>query len=48
MRHGFVHERALITTTLIYSGQWENAFLSLIVNYCKILQKNKLCPPKQQ
>ena len=26
----------------------ENAFLTLIVNYCKIVQKNKLRSPKQQ
>ena len=26
----------------------ENAFLTLIVNYRKIIQKNKLCRPKQQ
>ena len=26
----------------------ENAFLTLIVNYGKIVQKNKLCQPKQQ
>ena len=26
----------------------ESAFLSLIVNYCKLVQKNKLCPSKQQ
>ena len=26
----------------------ENAFLTLIVNYRKITQKNKLCHPKQQ
>ena len=26
----------------------ENAFLILIVNYHKIVQKNKLCHPKQQ
>ena len=26
----------------------ENVFLSLIVNYRKIVQKNKLCHPKQQ
>ena len=26
----------------------ENAFLTLIVNYHKIVQKNKLCHPKQQ
>ena len=61
LRHGFVDERALITTTLISSCHWktlvpfclrkkrpENAFLTLIVNYRKIVQKNKLCHPKQQ
>ena len=26
----------------------ENAFLTLMLNYCKIVQKNKLCHPKQQ
>ena len=26
----------------------ENAFLTLIMNYRKIVQKNKSCPPKQQ
>ena len=26
----------------------ENVFLTLQVNYRKISQKNKLCPPKQQ
>ena len=26
----------------------ENVFLTLIVNYRKIVQKNKLCHPKQQ
>ena len=26
----------------------ENAFLTLIVNYRKIVQQNKLCHPKQQ
>ena len=26
----------------------ENAFLTLIINYPKIAQKNKLCHPKQQ
>ena len=26
----------------------ENTFLTLTVNYCKIVQKNKLCHPKQQ
>ena len=61
LRHSFVDERALITTTLISSCHWktlvpfclrkkrpENAFLTLIVNYRKIAQKNKLCHPKQQ
>ena len=60
LRHGFVDERALITKTLISSCHWkillpfclqkrpENAFLTLIVNYHKIVQKNKLCNPKQQ
>ena len=61
MRHGFVDEKALITTALISSCHWktrapfclpkkkpENAFLTLIVNYRKIVQKNKLCHPKQQ
>ena len=60
-RHGFVDERALITTTLISSRHWkthvpfclrnkrpENASLKLILNYPKIVQKNKLCHPKQQ
>ena len=55
MRHSFVDERALITTTLISSFHWEtlvpsclrkkrpeNAFLTLIVNYREIVQKNKL------
>ena len=59
--HGFVDERALITTTLISSCHWktlvpfclrkkrpENSFLILIVNYRKIVHKNKLCHPKQQ
>ena len=26
----------------------ENAFLTVIMNYCKIVQKNKLCYPKQE
>ena len=57
LRHGFVDERALITTTLISSRHWkktlvpfclqkkrpENASLTIIVNYRKIVQKNKLC-----
>ena len=51
LRHGFVDERALILTTLISSCHWktlvpENAFLTPIVNYCKIAHKNKLCRPK--
>ena len=61
LRHGFVDERVLITTTLIFSCHWkalvsfclwkkrpEKAFLTLIVNYRKIVQKNKLCHSKQQ
>ena len=61
LRHGFVDERALITTTLISSCHWktlvsfclrkkrpENAFLTLIVNYRKIVQKSKLFYSKQQ
>ena len=60
LRHGFVDERALITTTLISSCHWktlvsfclrkkrpENAFLTLIVNYHKIVPKNKLRHSKQ-
>ena len=26
----------------------ENTFLTITVNYCKIIEKNKLCHPKQQ
>ena len=59
LRHDFVDERAMITTTLISSYQilvpfflrkikLENAFLTLTVNYRKIVQKDKLCHPKQQ
>ena len=61
LRHGFVDERALITTTLISSCHWktlvpfclqkkrsENTFLTLVVNYGKIVQKNKLYHSKQQ
>ena len=61
MRHDFVDERAMITTTLISYCRWktlvpfclrkerpENAFLTLTVNYHKIVQKNKLCYSKQQ
>ena len=55
VKHGFVEEIALITTTLISSCHWntlvpfclrkkrpENIFLTVIVNYHKIAQKNKL------
>ena len=55
LRHGFVDESALTTTTYTSSCHWrslvpfwlrkkrpENAFLTLIVNYRKIMQKNKL------
>ena len=58
LRHGFVDERALITT--ISSCHWKNlvpfclrkkrpekAFLTLTVNYRKTIQKNKLCHSKQ-
>ena len=61
LRHSFLDERTLITTTLISFCHWkslvtfrlrkkrpENAFLTLIVNYCKIIQKNKLCSSKQK
>ena len=53
LRHGFVDERAMITTTLLSSCHWktlapfclgkkrpEKVFLTLTVNYCKIVQKN--------
>ena len=59
LRHGFLDERALITTTLISSchyktlvpfglrKKWpENAFLTLILNYRKIVQKKNLCCSK--
>ena len=53
LRHGFVDERALITT-LTSSSHWktlkkrpENVFLPIIVNYRKIVQKNKLYHSKQ-
>ena len=60
LKHSFVDERALITTTLISFCHWktlvpfclrrkipENLFLTLILNYRKIVQK-KICRPKQQ
>ena len=59
LRHGFIDERALTTTTLMSSCHWktlvpfcsqkkrtENAFFTLIVNYRKIVQKNKITPFK--
>ena len=59
LRHSFVDERALITTTLISSCHWktlvpfclrkkrpENSFFTLIVNYCKIIQKNNFMSSK--
>ena len=59
MRHGFVDERVLMTTTLKSSCHWKtlvpfclrkkkpgNVFLTLIVNYRKIVQKNKIIPFK--
>ena len=60
LRHGFVDERALIKTTLISSCHQKTLvplcferkdlkrILTLIVNYHNIVQKNKLCHPKQQ
>ena len=60
-RHGFVDERAMITTTLTSSCHWktlvpfclwkkrpEKSFLTLTVNYCRIVPKNILCHSKQQ
>ena len=59
LRHSFVDDSALTTTTLISScdsktlapfclqkKRHENVFLTLIVNYRKIIQKNKLCYSK--
>ena len=61
LRHRFLDERALITSTLISycnlktlvpvslpKKRPENASLTLSVNCHKIVQKNKLCHPKQQ
>ena len=60
LRHGFQKSALMTTTsissyhwkTLVHFCLWkkipENAFLTLIVNYCKIVQKNKLCYSKQQ
>ena len=57
LRQSFVDERALITTTLIFSCHWEtlvpsclrkkrheNVFLTLTVNYGKIVQQKKIMP----
>ena len=59
LRHFFIYEKALITTTLISSYHWktlipfclrkkklENAFLTLILNHRKIVQKKKFMPSK--
>ena len=55
LRHDFVDERAMITTTLISSCHWktlvpfclqkkrpENAFLTLTVNYRKIVHQKQI------
>ena len=51
LRHGSVDERALITTTLIWKSVVpyclrkkgpENAFLTLMVDYRKILQQKQI------
>ena len=59
-RQNFVDEKAMIAATLISSCHWktivpfrlrkrpENAFLTLTVNYRKIVQKNKLWHSKQK
>ena len=61
LRHCFVDERVMITTTLTFSCHWKTlvpfclrkkrpgkAVLTLVVNYCKIVRRNKLCHSKQQ
>ena len=60
LRHGFIDKGALITMTIsschwktlspfcLRKEILENAFLTLIVNFRKIVKKNKLCHPKQQ
>ena len=60
LRHGFVDERALISPLIsschwktlvpfcLQKKSSENAFLTLKVSYHKIVQKNKLCHPKQR
>ena len=59
-RHRFADERALIRITIsschwktlvpfcLQKKRPENTFLTLIVNYCKIIQKNKLRHSKKQ
>ena len=37
-----------VVTFCLRKERTEKAFLTLIVSYCKIVQKNKLCHPKQQ
>ena len=41
------HWKTLVPFFLQKKGP-ENTFLTLTVNYCEILQKIKLCHPKQQ
>ena len=60
LRHDFVDERTLITTTLISSCHWKTLVpfclrkkrpgnvFLTLVTYCKIARKNKLYHPKQQ
>ena len=43
----FCHSKTLVPFCL-WKKRPENAFLTLIVNYPKIIQKNKLYHPKQQ
>ena len=43
----FCHKKALVHFFL-QKKRPESAFLTLIVNYCKIVPKSKLCHPKQQ
>ena len=61
LRHGFLDEKAMITTALTSSCYWKTlvplclrkkrpgkAVLTLVVNYRKIMERNKLCHSKQQ
>ena len=55
--HGFVDEKAMITTTLVFSSHWKTLApfcswkkrpentLTLTVNFCKDIQKNILSHP---